>query len=83
MYDFSVNYNTIDISDIIGIYDMFDKKAWYSIMFGFNIWVYCLCLCNIIIILDQWRDSIGPIKCVFLNNETREAKPILLNINSN
>ena len=25
--DFSVNYNTIDISDIIGIYDMFDKKA--------------------------------------------------------
>ena len=32
-YDFSVEYNTIDVSDIVHIYKQLMKKIWYKIIF--------------------------------------------------
>ena len=78
-YDFFVDYNIIDNSNIINIDKYLMKK--HGIMIGFLK----------IIFIRLWSDwtmesfgtsLISNLKCVFLNNQSCKARPTIVNVNS-
>ena len=83
---FFVEYNTIDTSNALDIHRYLMKETWYKIMFGFVIKVF-IELLNVYEI-GSFGSSLAsnyeePNKCVSLTNHPCQAKPILVNMNSN
>ena len=86
VYNFSVDFGTIDVADILDIHTFLMKKTWCEIMFGFNkkTFIGLSSACTIGSLCESLAfDSIGPIKCVTLNNQPCQARPTVADINSN
>ena len=85
-YGFSVDYNINDTSNIIDIHNYLMKKHDIKCCFDLlkkYIYIGLLSVCTIGSIDESIvSNSKGPIKCVSLNNRPCQARPTLVNINS-
>ena len=80
IYDFSVDYDAINVDDILDIHKYVMKKKWNSIkMFRFvkRIFVSAMMFsgCNLL--------RVNSLECVSMNNQVCQVRPEIFNVNSN
>ena len=76
VYDFSIDYDSIDVDDILDIHKIW-WKTWYKILFRF--------VKKLFIELLRFGGSLvsGSVKCVSINNEPCLVRSTLIDLNSN
>ena len=79
-YDFSVDYDSIDVDDILNIHKYLMKKTRNNIkMFRFIKQIFVLTMmlfgCNL--------SGVNSLECVSINNQECKVRPEIVNVNSN
>ena len=76
VFEFSVDYNIIDISNAIDSHKYLMKKTWYTIIFGIIKKTFIALLASIAYVFNH-------AKCVSLSNKKCENKPTVINLHLN
>ena len=80
VYDFSVDYKSIAVNDILDIHKYLMKKKRYHIKrFGFVKQIFV----SIMMFLGCILSKVNSLKCVSINNQECKVRPEIININSN